>query len=101
MSTQTPHYSEEGTTQRYGNPGGGESRGMWSTAPTQRRKSKPFFLTSEFLVLLSAILAVVIAAAVADNFDAPQAWTLVTFLSAAYILSRGLSKIGSHTSDRD
>ncbi len=83
------------STQRFGTSGG-ESGGMWSTAPTQRRKSKPFFLTSEFLVLLSAVLAVVIAAAVADDFDAPQAWTLVTLLSAAYILSRGLSKIGSH-----
>ncbi len=97
MSTQTPPYQDE-TTQRFGNAGG-ETRGVWSTAPAQRPKSKPFFLTSEFLVLLSAIVAVVIAAAVADNFDAPQAWTLVTLLSAAYILSRGLSKIGSRGHD--
>ena len=101
MSTQTPHYQDDGTTQRYGGQGGGEGRGMWSTAPTTgRAKSKPFFMTSEFLVLLATILSVVIAAAIAENFGAPQAWTLVTILSAAYIVSRGLSKIGHHHGDR-
>jgi len=98
MSTQSPQYQDDGMTQRYAP--GGEARGMWSTAPSQpRRKPKPFFLTSEFFVLLAGVLAVVIAAAVADNFDSGQAWTLVTLLSAAYILSRGLSKIGSHSRD--
>ena len=57
------------------------------------RRAKPFFLTSEFLTLLAAIAAIAIAAAVADNFDAPRAWTLITIVSAAYIVSRGLSKI--------
>ena len=97
MSTQTPHY-EDPSTQRYG---GGDARGTWGGAPqASGRKSKPFFLTSEFLVLLATIVAVVIAAAIADGFDAAQAWTLVSLLSAAYIISRGLSKIGSHAGDR-
>jgi hypothetical protein len=57
------------------------------------RRAKPFFLTSEFLTLVAAIAAIAIAAAVADDFDAPRAWTLITIVSAAYIVSRGLSKI--------
>ena len=57
-------------------------------------RGKPFFLTSEFLVLTATIAALLIAAAVADNFDAPLAWTLVTVAVAAYILSRGLAKSG-------
>ncbi len=56
-------------------------------------RPKRFFLTSEFLTMLTAVTAIVIAAAVADNFDAPRAWTLVTILAAAYIVSRGLSKV--------
>ncbi len=33
-----------------------------------------------------------IAAAVAENFGSGAAWTLVSVLAAAYILSRGLAK---------
>jgi hypothetical protein len=38
--------------------------------------------------------AVMIAAGVAANFHSARAWTLAVILGAAYILSRGLSKIG-------
>ena len=95
MSTQTPNHQDERSTQRFG-AGYDDNRGSWpaSSQTPSRRKSKPFFLTSEFLVLLATVLAVVIAAAVADNFTSPQAWGLVTLLAGAYILSRGLSKVG-------
>ena len=92
MSTQIPPYPDESSAQRYGP---GPSSGGWGPPP-QRGGPKPFYLTSEFLVLVLAVVAVVIAGAVADNFDASQVWGLVTFLSVAYIISRGLSKIGSH-----
>jgi hypothetical protein len=76
----------------YGGDGGG---GGWAARPPRRRSDrKPFYLTSEFFTMLAAIAAVVIAAAIADSFDAHRAWTLVTILAAAYIVSRGLSKIG-------
>lgn len=35
-----------------------------------------------------------IASAVADNFDAPVAWGFVTLLGFAYIISRGLARRG-------
>jgi hypothetical protein len=49
--------------------------------------------------MLGVIVATLIAAAVADNFDAPRAWTIVGFIAAAYIVSRGLAKAG--TAHRD
>ena len=73
----------DGAAGSRGRPGGLTSRG-----------NKPFFLTSEFFVLIGLIVAIMIAAGVAGDFRAPRAWTLAAVLGAAYILSRGLSKIG-------
>jgi len=66
-------------------------------------ETKPFFMTSEFLTLVASVAGVLIAAAVADNYDAPRAWLLATILASAYMISRGLAKAGSrdHTGDRD
>jgi hypothetical protein len=86
MSTQ---YADEQTTRGYPGQQGG---GGWSDS--RRRRPKPFFLTSEFLTLVAAVAAVAIAAAVADNLEAPRAWTLIAILCGSYIVSRGLSKIG-------
>jgi hypothetical protein len=47
---------------------------------------------SELVVLALTALLVLIAAAVADNFEAPTAWTLVTVLALGYMLSRGFAK---------
>ena len=47
---------------------------------------------SELLVLAAAVLGVLIAAAVADDFDATPALAFVTILASAYILSRGLAR---------
>lgn len=89
-------YTDDRTTQRFGEGGHQQQGGGfgWSPEPRGgRRREKPFFLTSEFLTLLASIAAVVIAGAVADDFGAQRVWTLVTVLAAAYMLSRGLSKV--------
>lgn len=70
------------------------------TSAAGRRRGRGFFATAEFIVLAASIAAVLIAAAVADGFGAERAWTLVTVLAAAYIVSRGLAKHGRHD-DRD
>jgi len=110
-------YTDDRSTQRFGQEGqsqggfghegqhGGQQGGFGWGGPSQqsrRRGEKPFFLTSEFLTLLATIAAVVIAAAVADGFGAERAWTLVTVLAAAYMISRGLSKVarGDGRTDR-
>ena len=55
-------------------------------------------LTTEFWAMVGLIAAILIAAAVSDSLNDIRAWTLVTVVGAAYIVSRGLSKIGTdHT----
>ena len=52
-------------------------------------------LTGEFWTTVVLIIAVLIAAAVADNFDAPGAWWIVGVIGSAYVVSRGLAKAGT------
>ena len=98
MSTHTTPGDHE-TGIRYGS--GGPQAGGWGMPRQRRGRDKPFFLTSEWLVLLGTIAALVIAAAVADGFGAERVWTLVTVVAAAYIISRGIAKSGNATEDRD
>jgi hypothetical protein len=58
-------------------------------------ETKPFFMTSEFLTWLVVGIGVLVAAWQTDNLEAPRAWMLVTGLTAAYILSRGIAKAGT------
>ena len=59
-------------------------------------ETKPFWMTSEFLVLAAAVAGVLIAASmIEDDFEARRAWFYVTILAAAYMISRGLAKAGS------
>jgi hypothetical protein len=58
-------------------------------------------LTTEFWAMVGVIVATLIAAAVADNFDAPRAWLIVGFVAASYIVSRGLAKAGNAHRDYD
>lgn len=58
-------------------------------------ETKEFFKTSEFAVWLVTVAALLIAGLAAGNFFSHQVWPLVTGISAAYILSRGLSKAGA------
>jgi hypothetical protein len=63
-------------------------------------ETKPSLRTTEFFAMIGAIGVILIAAAIADNFDAPQAWTLVAVVATGYMVSRGLAKSGSrHTED--
>jgi fucose permease len=55
-------------------------------------------LTTEFWAMLLLSGLIFLGAAVSDSFDDNRAWTLVTIIAAAYILSRGLAKSGTgHT----
>jgi hypothetical protein len=65
----------------------------------RRGETKWAPLTTEFWAMLAVIVATLIAAAVADNFDAPRAWLIVGFVAASYIISRGLAKSGSGHDD--
>ena len=64
-------------------------------------ETKPSFKKTEILTMLGLVAAIQIAAASADNFDAPRAWTLVAVVASAYMISRGLAKSGSRHVDID
>jgi hypothetical protein len=58
-------------------------------------------LTTEFWAMIVVISVTLIAAAVADNFDAPRAWLVVGIVATGYIVSRGLAKAGNTHRDHD
>jgi hypothetical protein len=53
------------------------------------------YKTTELIVYVVAVIAVLIASYLVDTFDAYDAWRFITYLSIAYIISRGLAKAGS------
>ena len=40
--------------------------------------------------------AILVASAISDSLGDVRAWTLVAVVAAAYIISRGLAKAGTH-----
>ena len=66
-----------------------------------RDETKLSFKTTEFWAMGGVIAAILIAAAVSDSLDDVRAWTLVTVVAAAYIISRGLAKAGSRYTGGD
>jgi hypothetical protein len=57
-------------------------------------ETKPGVQTSEFILSIIVAINVLVAAAVADEFSAEEAWRLITYLSIGYVISRGLAKLG-------
>ena len=81
----------------YDQGGGGPSfqdRAADAARAVRTPETKEFFKTSEFLVWGLLLISMLIAAAVADSFDASRVWMYATILSGAYILSRGIAKAG-------
>ena len=92
--TQHDHLSEHGGSHSSGSGSGSGSPNVG--VMTQRGRPGvyiyPFWQRTEFWVMALTSLAIAIAAAVDDGFDSRGAWTLITILGAAYIVSRGLAK---------
>lgn len=59
-----------------------------SAQPRHTTHRWEFARSTEFAVFAIGVVAVLVAAAVDDGFGAERAWTLVTVLAAAFILSR-------------
>jgi hypothetical protein len=69
-------------------------------------ETRPSWKTSELLVFLLLAAGIFVAAehvgSSGDNaFTAQRAWLYVTILGSAYMISRGLAKAGSRSSDDD
>ena len=64
-------------------------------------ETKSAFKTTELIVYVLAVVAVLVASAMTDSgadnqaFGARSAWLYVTLLTIGYMISRGLAKSGS------
>jgi hypothetical protein len=64
-------------------------------------ETKPFYMTSEFMVLTAMTVSLFIASMVVDDLDSRLAWILGVSLVGAYILSRGIAKSGTSSRSYD
>ena len=81
-------------------PGRGMRGSWWAAAPPRRihdSETRPFFVTSEFLVFVLLLMGLGIAASTSPSIDARFFWIAATVASSFYMLSRGIAKSGSRS----
>ncbi len=64
-------------------------------------ETKSAYKTTELIVYVVASVLVLIAAYIVDGYNATEVWTHFTYLSVAYMISRGLAKAGSREPYQD
>jgi hypothetical protein len=64
-------------------------------------ETKPFYLTSEFLVYAIYMIGLGIAAATDATIDSRFFWIFATVATSAYILSRGIAKAATRSRAHD
>ena len=74
-------------------------RMRWAAPPrsTYTSETKPFFLTSEFIVFVLYSMGLGIAALTSDEVDAQLFWILATIATFGYMVSRGIAKAGTRS----
>jgi hypothetical protein len=74
-------------------------RTRWAAPPRTQYTSetKPFFLTSEFIVFVLFLMGLGITASTSDTVDAWRFWLLATVATSFYMLSRGIAKSGTRS----
>jgi hypothetical protein len=68
--------------------------GMRRMRGSMSTETKPFYLTSEFLLSVLISLGIAISAATMRAFGGWRAWILITAILVSYNLSRGIAKSG-------
>jgi hypothetical protein len=78
---------------------GSNWRTRWAAPPrtAYTSETKPFFLTSEFLLLVLLLMGLGIGTATTADVDPRLFWILATVVSSFYMLSRGIAKSGSRS----
>ncbi len=91
------------STQAGGRYDRGALRSRWAAPPrhVHDTETRPFFVTSEFLVYLLLLMGLGIAASTSPSIDARFFWQWATIASIFYMLSRGLAKSGSRSRSWD
>jgi hypothetical protein len=75
-------------------------RARWATPPRRHvhdSETRPFFVTSEFLVYVLLLMGLGITASSSESVDARFFWQWATLASIAYMLSRGFAKSGTRS----
>ena len=90
-----------------------QSADLGATARAERRtrdvdfggtftETKAGFKTTEFMLTIATVVALVIATYVADaDLGANEGWRYASWVVAAYLISRGLAKLGTREPDGD
>ena len=83
----------------YQRPGATAWRSRWMAPPKHVHSSetRPFFVTSEFLIYVLLLMGLAITAGSSDSVDARFFWEWATLATIAYMLSRGLAKSGTRS----
>jgi hypothetical protein len=85
-----------------GAPSSNSASGVGNAPRTVWSETKSAVKTTEFYAWIVVSLAILIASAVVDKgddgqgFGAAQAWSYVALVTAAYVISRGIAKAGTH-----
>jgi hypothetical protein len=79
------------------------TRDARTTGAEHFTEAKNGFKSSEFYAMLALVVAILVAAYVNsdDSLGHSQGWLYASIVAAAYILSRGLAKLGVREPDRD
>jgi hypothetical protein len=74
-------------------------RTRWAATPrtAYTSETKPFFLTSEFLVFILFVMGLAIGTSTSDDVDPRLFWILTTVATSSYMLSRGIAKAASRS----
>jgi hypothetical protein len=86
---------------RFSDRGGMRSRWAAPTRAIHDSETRPFFVTSEFLVFVLFLMGLGIAASSSPSIDARFFWSAATVITSFYMLSRGLAKSGSRSRAHD
>jgi len=72
-------------------------RGFGGPRRSHSTETKPFYLTSEFLLSVLVSIGIAISAATMTAFGGWRAWILITAILVSYNLSRGIAKCGTRS----
>lgn len=64
-------------------------------------ETKPFYLTSEFLVFVLYVMGLGVSASTDATIDSRLFWILTTVATSAYMLSRGIAKAATRSRAHD
>jgi hypothetical protein len=84
-----------------GGPGFGSIENYIGYGRKPYAETKPFWMTSEFLVTVGAIAAFAIALGTNARVDGFKGWLLIAIVASAYIISRGIAKAGAKDPNPD